>query len=1064
MSLNSINTNVAALTAQTNINKATNDSTSSISRLSSGSRIVRAADDVSALASGTSLRTNVTTLRTALINTAQGSSLLQVADGALGQVTDILQRLKSIAVQSGSGSVTDSERAFLNQEFQSLSSEIDRITGNTNFNGVTLLDGSLFEKNDIASQEAVGKKATASITFTQNIASVDSANLILNGVTVTGGTGASVNFARGATLTETLDNAVNYLNGATDTALSGAEYSRQGNTLLITQRAGGTIGETYTIESSIQRSTLLSDTGDATGTSSVASVSGEVGGTAKEQIFFGAALSAGAAIAADTAGLLTAGGTITIDNANGQAVEIFGASAGNSLSTSTTVQEFVDTVNTFSGTTGVRAEIKTNGTNSLYIELTTNQFRDIDLTGTAISNSANFTAANGSFQTETSGARELREDTTVTVANIRSTNLAGGYVSSTGVLDINGNLASFFSGNPNPGAALSLNELLFSLNSTQSTTGVVATLDQVDDDEFRIVLSTNSADTISVLGNVVTGGTNNLDTNTISNLIDIQGADNAGLGFGRTVGRGIVGDSILTTQNQKESELVLQFADLSDANQAANLLNDVISFDTGDGETATDGGGNIVNLATVDFTFVNKADTATLQPTEIRIGATLEDTIDNAVQTLNNYAGTDDYGVKQLEFSREGRNLVIKRIDVGNAVDRQGNALAISTTIASGDGTLSGTSFNNGATGGVTTSGVANKDFIGVIKGFTAEYTGTTDQVNLAITVGNHTYSATNVNTTPTSDTTVRFTSTGGGYFDVQLASGNGTSVSSQGNADTYAARLDAAFSGIEYFQNRSVTNYEAAGDIVTGSAVTGSLTGTAIDIQLGDFSDVTISKISVTAPPEGSNSDASGIIEFVVNGETFRNSSLGQSIGANSNTTFTSLTNPDHFITFTNGSTAIQFDTADKAANFETALEDAFGFNAANSGTSLSFQVGVTTQDTLSLSIGSVTTSKIFDGKSLNVLTADAAAIASDVIDAAIDRVTSVRADVGALQSRFDFAAANVESSIQNQDAARGVLLDTDIAAESTKFATAQVQLQAGIAVLAQANQLPQNLLKLIG
>ena len=85
-------------------------------------------------------------------------------------------------------------------------------------------------------------------------------------------------------------------------------------------------------------------------------------------------------------------------------------------------------------------------------------------------------------------------------------------------------------------------------------------------------------------------------------------------------------------------------------------------------------------------------------------------------------------------------------------------------------------------------------------------------------------------------------------------------------------------------------------------------------------------------------------------------------------------------------------------------------------------------------------------------------------MIDAAIDAVTSVRADVGALQSRFDFAAANVESSIQNQDAARGVLLDTDVAAESTAYATSQVQLQAGIAVLAQANLLPQNLLKLIG
>ena len=74
------------------------------------------------------------------------------------------------------------------------------------------------------------------------------------------------------------------------------------------------------------------------------------------------------------------------------------------------------------------------------------------------------------------------------------------------------------------------------------------------------------------------------------------------------------------------------------------------------------------------------------------------------------------------------------------------------------------------------------------------------------------------------------------------------------------------------------------------------------------------------------------------------------------------------------------------------------------------------------------------------------------------------MRANVGALQSRFNFASANIESSIQNQDAARGVLLDTDVAAESTAYATNQVKLQAGISVLAQANQQLQSLLKLIG
>ena len=119
---------------------------------------------------------------------------------------------------------------------------------------------------------------------------------------------------------------------------------------------------------------------------------------------------------------------------------------------------------------------------------------------------------------------------------------------------------------------------------------------------------------------------------------------------------------------------------------------------------------------------------------------------------------------------------------------------------------------------------------------------------------------------------------------------------------------------------------------------------------------------------------------------------------------------------------------------------------------------------ESLEISIGTVTTDELYGGQSLDVLTQESAGTAGDVLDNAIDTVTSVRAEVGALQSRFDFASANIESSLQNQDSARAVLLDTDIAAESTAFATAQVQLQAGISVLAQANLLQQNLLKLIG
>jgi flagellin len=140
---NSIRTNVAAYYSQQNLKTASMKSEISIARLSSGNRIIRAADDVAALSVGTILRTSVSTLKTALGNTQQGNSLLQVADGGLKNVGEILQRMKSLATQATAGTLSASERGFLNQEFTALKDEISRLVDNTKFNQVTLLDGSV---------------------------------------------------------------------------------------------------------------------------------------------------------------------------------------------------------------------------------------------------------------------------------------------------------------------------------------------------------------------------------------------------------------------------------------------------------------------------------------------------------------------------------------------------------------------------------------------------------------------------------------------------------------------------------------------------------------------------------------------------------------------------------------------------------------------------------------------------------------------------------------------------------------------------------------------------------
>jgi flagellin len=221
-----------------------------------------------------------------------------------------------------------------------------------------------------------------------------------------------------------------------------------------------------------------------------------------------------------------------------------------------------------------------------------------------------------------------------------------------------------------------------------------------------------------------------------------------------------------------------------------------------------------------------------------------------------------------------------------------------------------------------------------------------------------------------------------------------------------------------------------------------------------------------VTAPTNGGN-DAT--FEVVINGETFVSKpGLGNQIGLNTVIALQSTSSNKSFSLVTgnaaiasSATTARDIGSQAKADALGKALERAFGFDGTSS--KLTFQVGSTSADSLGVKIDSVKTNRLFNSQTLSIATQAGAATAGAAVDVALNTVTAIRASVGALQSRFDFAAANVQTSIQNQDAARGTLLDTDVTAESTAYATAQVQLQAGIAVLAQANQLPQNLLKLI-
>jgi flagellin len=137
-----IATNVPSLSAQRSLAANNKQQQNTLSKLSSGTRIVRAADDAAGLAISEKLKAQMRGLQQASRNANDGISMIQTAEGGLNEVSNILVRLRELSVQSASDTVGDSERKFTDLEYQNLKSEVERISQVTEFNGKKLLDGS----------------------------------------------------------------------------------------------------------------------------------------------------------------------------------------------------------------------------------------------------------------------------------------------------------------------------------------------------------------------------------------------------------------------------------------------------------------------------------------------------------------------------------------------------------------------------------------------------------------------------------------------------------------------------------------------------------------------------------------------------------------------------------------------------------------------------------------------------------------------------------------------------------------------------------------------------------
>lgn len=136
-----VNTNVASLSAQRSLGQTNMRMNDSLRKLSSGERITRAGDDAAGLAISENMKAEIRGVRQARRNASDGISMIQTAEGGLNEVSNIIIRLRELAVQAASDTVGQTERSFTDVEFQQLKDEIDRISRSSTFNGTKLLDG-----------------------------------------------------------------------------------------------------------------------------------------------------------------------------------------------------------------------------------------------------------------------------------------------------------------------------------------------------------------------------------------------------------------------------------------------------------------------------------------------------------------------------------------------------------------------------------------------------------------------------------------------------------------------------------------------------------------------------------------------------------------------------------------------------------------------------------------------------------------------------------------------------------------------------------------------------------
>jgi flagellin len=269
-----ISTNTAANSAVRYLNINSQEQSASLSKLASGSRINKASDDAAGLAIATRIQSEITALEQAATNASHGISVLQTADGGASNIGDILQRMKSLGSQAASGTVTDTERTYIQAEFSQLIEEIDGTATSTRYNGQSLLDGTSEFANGVTVMVGSDSSDTISVTISKltslalglSTAAPTAAAPLVGGTTGYDASGGNVGFkVNGVAVALTTT-------GGTAGVYTAAQIATAINTALTAASA------TTTVSAAVDATGHLTISNSATGTSSLVEIDSFTGG------------------------------------------------------------------------------------------------------------------------------------------------------------------------------------------------------------------------------------------------------------------------------------------------------------------------------------------------------------------------------------------------------------------------------------------------------------------------------------------------------------------------------------------------------------------------------------------------------------------------------------------------------------------------------------------------------------------------------------------------------------------------------------------------------------------